>query len=239
MNKKVRAASAASAAVCLALAACGSLDDMGRQEKALNEQAAWAAAQGIGRDRPPAMVIVASEDGKIRLTAQGLTAAQPAAQAASRPASASAPPAPQAPGAAGTGSVAVGAGTPSPAPESVAAEAQADSDRRLVLNTILAWRKAWMEGDARAYLGYYEDGFMGDLATRAAWEKQRRERLASGKIVVRIENMAVRLTSTDTAQAVFTQRYASARTQDVGTKTLKLRKLGGSWRIAEETWRRE
>jgi predicted small secreted protein len=228
MNKQSRAASAAMAAVCLVLASCESIDGMGRQEKALNEQAAWAAAQGIARDRPQATGIAKAQDGKIRLTAEGLTGTSEAADS-TPPAAPAARPAPLA-----TAAVEATSATP----PSAAAEAQADSDRRQVLTTILAWRKAWMDGDAVAYINYYDAGFKGDLATRAAWERQRKDRLANGRIVVRIENMAVRLTGADTAQADFTQRYASARSEDVGVKVLKLRRQSGQWRIVEEVWRK-
>ncbi len=116
-------------------------------------------------------------------------------------------------------------------------EAVTDSERRLVLNTILAWRKAWVEGDVASYIGAYEAGFKGELASRAAWEKQRRERVAGGNVIVRIENMAVRVMPEE-AQAEFTQRYISSRHEDVGYKSMKLRKIGGKWLIVEEKWRK-
>lgn len=103
------------------------------------------------------------------------------------------------------------------------------------MNEVVAWRNAWTEGDIAGYLAHYEAGFKGDLESRKAWEKQRRERFAGRKITVRIENIDVRV-SGDQAQASFTQRYISDRHEDIGAKSLRLRKIGGKWLIVDEKW---
>lgn len=103
---------------------------------------------------------------------------------------------------------------------------------------LLAWRKAWSEGDALAYMSYYDADFKGDLPNRAAWEKQRRERLSNQRINVQIENLSVRVIGGVTL-AEFTQRYTSGKHVDLGSKSMELRKVGGKWLISVERWRKQ
>ncbi len=218
--------SAAGWVLCVSLAGCAGLDTPNRSVNALNEQAAWASSMGLAA-RPQAVAAVQGQGGTVRLTGGELSSAPPPALpvAAAPPPVAATPPA------------ATPATATSPSPAAPVPEAVTDSERRLVLNTILAWRKAWVEGDVASYIGAYEAGFKGELASRAAWEKQRRERVAGGNVIVRIENMAVRVMPEE-AQAEFTQRYISSRHEDVGYKSMKLRKIGGKWLIVEEKWRK-
>lgn len=212
--------------LCAALSGCTVPGVQSTSEKNLNEQAAWASSVGVTR-RPAAVAAVQGEGGTVRLTAGELTSTPQPAPAA--------PPAQRPPVAAVTPVVpppAAQAAPVAPLPEAVT-----DTERRIVLNTILAWRKAWVEGDVATYIAAYEPAFKGELPSRAAWEKQRRARVAGGNIIVRIENMAVRVMP-DEANAEFTQRYVSSKYEDVGLKTLKLRKIGGKWLIVEETWRK-
>ncbi len=104
--------------------------------------------------------------------------------------------------------------------------------------TLLAWRKAWAEGDAVAYISYYDADFKGDLPNRAAWERQRRERLSNQSINVQIENLSVRVLEGVTL-AEFTQRYTSGKHADLGSKRMELRKVGDKWLIAVEQWRKK
>lgn len=118
-----------------------------------------------------------------------------------------------------------------------AAQAAPESERREVVTEILAWRKAWTEGDANAYISHYERSFQGELTSLSAWEKQRRERLASGDIAVKILDLTVRIAD-GVALAEFEQRYLSKKHEDVGAKTMKLRRIDGKWLITEEKWRK-
>lgn len=212
--------------LCVALSGCAVPGVQSTSERSLNEQAAWASSVGVVR-RPAAVAAVQGEGGTVRLTAGELSAtAQPA------PAAPQAPPPPVATTAPVVPPPAAQAAPVAPLPEAVT-----DSERRVVLNTILAWRKAWVEGDVATYIAAYEPSFKGELPSRAAWEKQRRARVAGGNVIVRIENMAVRVMPEE-ANAEFTQRYVSRTYEDVGLKTLKLRKMGGKWLIVEETWRK-
>lgn len=212
--------------LCAALSGCVMPGVQSASEKNLNEQAAWATSVGVAR-RPVAVAAVQGEGGAVRLTAGDL--------------SSTAPPAPAAPPAQRPPVAAIAQVAPPPAaqaaPVAPLPEAVTDAERRVVLNTILAWRKAWVEGDVATYIAAYEPVFKDELPSRAAWEKQRRARVAGGNIMVRIENMAVRVMPEE-ATAEFTQRYVSRTYEDVGLKTLKLRKIGGKWLIVEESWRK-
>ncbi len=102
---------------------------------------------------------------------------------------------------------------------------------------LLAWRKAWGEGDFIGYLVRYDGSFKGDQASRSAWEKQRRERLENRRIEIHLDDMRVRV-SDGTARAEFTQRYVSDKFEDLGQKIMEFRKVGGKWLIVSEQWRK-
>ncbi len=121
--------------------------------------------------------------------------------------------------------------TPVPGPTAL------DSDRKAILASVLAWRQAWVEGNATTYISHYDAAFKGDQPSRAAWEKQRRERLSGRSIVVRIENLSAQVTG-DLAEVEFTQRYVSNKHEDVGVKTMVLLRTAGKWLIVEEKWRK-
>jgi hypothetical protein len=234
MKKYTLVSWAAWLAVCGGIAACAP----GQTEKALNEQAAWATSVGLERNRPQASAAISGPGGTARLVGGGLSAVPPPpliaqlapAPAAAAPAVTAAPPAPPA------AAVATPVAAAPSAPVEVR-DASPESERRAVINEVVAWRNAWTEGDLAAYIAHYDTNFKGDMASRQAWEKQRRERFAGRKMTVRIENIAVRVDG-EQAQANFTQRYISNKHEDVGAKSLRLRKFSGKWLIVDEKWSR-
>jgi len=217
MRKNTMMGHAALLILCAGLSACSV---PGSTDRGLNEQAAWASNLGIDRNRPQATAALPGPDGKVRLTAGEL---KPIPQ----------PPVP-APVVVAPAPVAAPA---APVAAVSAAQAAPDSERREVLTEILAWRKAWVEGDAGSYISHYAPSFQGELTSRSAWEKQRRERLASRDIAVKIIDLTVRMVD-GVALAEFEQRYTSKKHEDVGTKTMKLRKINGKWLIIDEKWRK-
>lgn len=105
------------------------------------------------------------------------------------------------------------------------------------MGEVVAWRKAWADGDVVAYLAHYDSSFKADMPDRKSWEKQRRDRLANRAIAVRIESLTATVTD-GVALVEFEQRYTSKKHEDVGIKTMKLRKVNGRWLIVEEKWRK-
>jgi hypothetical protein len=102
--------------------------------------------------------------------------------------------------------------------------------------TVEGWRRAWEAGDANAYLRYYDTAFHGDAASRAAWERQRRQRLANGRIRVQLDGVQLVSLSRDQAAVSFVQHYTSGKHQDSGTKQLVLQRRGARWQIVQERW---
>ena len=126
------------------------------------------------------------------------------------------------------------------APVAVAAAAERsefDSNEAAVSAALQAWRNDWMAGDASRYIKRYSASFKGDLGSRSAWEKQRRQRLANMGIRVELGNLKTRVEQA-TVVTEFTQRYSSAGHEDTGNKTMHWRKEGDQWRIVREEWRK-
>jgi hypothetical protein len=109
---------------------------------------------------------------------------------------------------------------------SVAAAQPAGIDPAAVKDAVARWAKAQNDGDFAAYRALYADKMegvkrAGPRATRFArdgWLKDR-ERMFAKRMQVEVSNIEV-TTSKATAQAVFTQRFASGTFEDLGPKSL-------------------
>jgi hypothetical protein len=114
---------------------------------------------------------------------------------------------------------------------------QVAPQRRVEIEQALqAWKLAWELGEADTYLRFYDPAFRGRARSRADWEKERRGRLANGRISVEMDGLRIRVLNESEAEVRFVQRYVSAAHQDAGEKRLRLRRAGGAWRITGETW---
>ncbi|HXF80620.1 MAG TPA: nuclear transport factor 2 family protein, partial [Usitatibacter sp.] len=114
--------------------------------------------------------------------------------------------------------------------------APADSGARAqVVSAVEGWARAWSEKDVKGYLGYYAPDFeVPGGASRAAWEKERTERIERPKsIEVDVKILDVKITD-DTATATFKQSYKSDTLKSHNTKTLKLVRSGDKWLIRQE-----
>jgi tetratricopeptide (TPR) repeat protein len=105
-----------------------------------------------------------------------------------------------------------------------------------VIKTIEAWAQAWSDKDVAAYLAFYASNFRPQGgSSRAAWEKNRRERVGKPKsIQVAITNPKVNLTDTTHARVSFKQSYQSDSIKSNTTKTLEMVKTGEKWLIQQE-----
>jgi Flp pilus assembly protein TadD len=123
----------------------------------------------------------------------------------------------------------VAAAKPSPAP---AADGDAKSQ---AIAAVQSWAKAWSAKDVKGYLAHYAPEFeVPGGAERAAWEKERTERIERPKsidVTVKVLNAQA-----DDKEATVTvrQSYKSDTLKSNSTKTLKLVKSGERWLIKQE-----
>jgi tetratricopeptide (TPR) repeat protein len=119
-------------------------------------------------------------------------------------------------------------------PEQGKASVSDDADE--VIRTLTAWAKAWSDKDVNAYLSFYASDFRPPGgATRAAWEKGRRERISKPKSIhVAVANPKVSFTDATHARASFKQSYHSDSIRNHTGKTVELVKSGEKWMIQQE-----
>ena len=123
--------------------------------------------------------------------------------------------------------------TPSPATQPAASSAQNDA----ILRMLQDWAAAWSSSDVDTYLGFYAPDFRPNgKESRAHWAAGRRERLTnSKKIQVSTSSPRVKFTDNNHASVTFRQAYTSDALKAVGTKTLRLVRLGDRWLIQQES----
>lgn len=105
-----------------------------------------------------------------------------------------------------------------------------------IIKTVNDWAKAWSTKDIPTYLGLYANNFQtpGGIP-RAAWEKNRQERIEKPKsIQVSIANPKVTVTDATHARVTFKQSYHSDTLKNHTVKTLVLVKTGEKWSIQQE-----
>lgn len=126
---------------------------------------------------------------------------------------------------------------PKAEPKAAAAKAAspAADEKGAITAAIEAWARAWSSKDVKSYLAAYAPDFETPGGEpRAAWEKQRTERIERPKsieVLVKVQSIAV---EGDSAVAVLRQSYRSDTLKTSSTKTLKLVKAGGKWLIKQE-----
>lgn len=115
----------------------------------------------------------------------------------------------------------------------------AGDDSQSVLKIVEDWAKAWSDNDIASYLAHYAPDFdpPGSMS-RAAWEAQRKARIAKPRnIEVTIESPKVVFTGEKSATVTFRQQYHSDTLKASGTKILFLVKHGNTWLIKREQYR--
>jgi hypothetical protein len=108
--------------------------------------------------------------------------------------------------------------------------------RQQVMTFVDGWVKAWSEKDLDRYLYAYAPEFEPPAGlTRAAWEKQRRNRLGKyHKIEIKLSAMAA-VAKGDTATIEFVQSFTADSFSEAGLhKRLELRRQGDRWMIVKE-----
>ena len=132
---------------------------------------------------------------------------------------------------------------PKPAPAVVASVAPAPPKsssgatdaKSQVIATVEGWARAWSKKDVAGYLAYYAPEFeVPDGETRAAWEKQRAERIERPKSIdVSVKVLSARVEGNE-ATVTFRQSYRSDALKSNNTKTLKLVRSADRWLIKQE-----
>lgn len=98
------------------------------------------------------------------------------------------------------------------------------------------WADAWSARDVERYLSFYAPTFRptGGMS-RAAWEAQRRQRMAGvSSIRVELSDIKFEQDRGNRARALFTQRFRSDRVDSTNVKRLVLEKFQHRWYIVEE-----
>jgi len=112
------------------------------------------------------------------------------------------------------------------------AAAKADAAAMIAVDD---WAAAWQARDVSKYLAAYAADFKPEKGTRAAWEKQRKERIGKAKeIKVAVSDLQIKPLSADRATATFMQSYKSDSYSDKGKKALDLQAVNGKWLITRE-----
>lgn len=133
-----------------------------------------------------------------------------------------------------------GAASPAAAASAPPADTRQDAEAeraRALQQALQAWQQAWQGGDFDGYVRAYDARFKGSSRTRQAWEKDRKKRLARGRITVRISEVQWKQVSDDVVEARFLQHFEQGRYRDTGYKTLRLQRTDAGWRITQENWR--
>ncbi|MDD5299373.1 MAG: outer membrane protein assembly factor BamE [Gallionella sp.] len=121
---------------------------------------------------------------------------------------------------------------PKPPEHKPVAKADPEAD---VLKSVQGWAAAWSAKNARGYLAAYAAEFKPDGMSRAAWEKQRLDRIGKPKVIeVALSDINVSMEDDDHATVSFTQGYRSDNYRDRVEKTLQLVNQSGRWLIAGE-----
>lgn len=118
------------------------------------------------------------------------------------------------------------------APAAIAPVVAADTEVKASLD---AWAAAWSARDSKAYLAAYAPTFKPTDMSRAAWQKQRQQRIAKSKsIAVSLSDVTVQMQDDSHATVTLTQDYRSDNYQDIEHKTMTLEKSGDAWLIVTE-----
>jgi hypothetical protein len=125
------------------------------------------------------------------------------------------------------------AAKPEPAAKPAPAAAKPDADD--VLAQVNVWAKAWSDNDIPGYLSAYAADFRAPAGNRAAWEAERKARIAKPRrIQVVIESPKVEFDGSGHATVTFMQHYRSDALRSSNTKTLVMTKAGDKWLIQQE-----
>ena len=135
-----------------------------------------------------------------------------------------------------------------PAPEPVAA-AKAEKEevaveevapqgdaQAAVAKAVETWANAWRTKNAGAYLNAYSAKFKPEGMSKAAWVKQRKQRVGANpaEITLTLDKLSI-AADAKKATATFAQHYASGKYSDDVVKVLSFENVNGQWLIVKES----
>jgi tetratricopeptide (TPR) repeat protein len=121
---------------------------------------------------------------------------------------------------------------PAPAAASPSAGTEVKSQ---VAAAVADWARAWSAKDVKGYLAHYAPDFeVPGGESRAAWEKQRAERIEKPKSIEVEAKIVSTQVNGDEATVKIRQSYRSDTLKTHSSKTLKLEKSGDRWLIKQE-----
>jgi tetratricopeptide (TPR) repeat protein len=110
-----------------------------------------------------------------------------------------------------------------------------DEVKSQVAAAVADWARAWSAKDVKGYLAHYAPDFeVPGGESRAAWEKQRAERIERPKSIAVEAKILSAQVSGNEATVKIRQSYRSDTLKTNSTKTLKLEKSGDRWLIKQE-----
>lgn len=126
-----------------------------------------------------------------------------------------------------------------PAPQNGAAPASPNivpTPQAAVESQLQAWRSAWQRKDLKAYLAFYADNFRPPRGlTRAAWQDERRQRLAGEqRLEIAVEQLQTTPLPDAQVRTLFLQRFRAGDFIDTSNKELVWQKFGDRWLIVQE-----
>jgi murein L,D-transpeptidase YafK len=109
-------------------------------------------------------------------------------------------------------------------------------DHRAIADLVAEWADAWSSKDIRQYRVCYDPDFRVRGMDLKAWigYKERLNRRYDS-IRVWIGDLKIQQ-GPERSTVTFLQRYHSSGHQSVGIKCLRLKRIGGAWKIHRETW---
>ena len=118
----------------------------------------------------------------------------------------------------------------------LAAEGQDTDVETQLRNVVTSWASAWQSGRDDIYLLHYHPDFVPQyLASREAWEAQRRERITElGEISISLREFSLESLEGGTAVVHFTLNYRRPGYADRTRKALHLKLNGHLWQILRE-----
>ena len=125
---------------------------------------------------------------------------------------------------------------PAEAPKAPAKAKPPASDAKAEVAAAIAdWARAWSGKDVKGYLAHYAPDFeLPGGESRAAWEKQREERISRPKSIdVQAKVLSTQVNGSE-ATVKIRQSYKSDTLKSHTTKTLRLEKAGDRWLIKQE-----
>ena len=105
-----------------------------------------------------------------------------------------------------------------------------------VVAVIDAWARAWSAQNEMLYLSFYADDFqLPEGMSRAAWERERKNRINSPDYIQVDGGFAqFELVDNNSIEVYLRQGYSSDSYSDFTNKLVKLRKSDGLWKIVQE-----